>query len=128
MGEDVGNENRAADVGLRTSDIRCELRDGDEALRICLTAKIERPRFVARGPEPDSSQFREPMFVRVPDHLGDAGEGGDLFRSALRVAASDHDLCIRIFAMNTADGGAGVLVSGGRYGASVENDQAGSRG
>jgi hypothetical protein len=30
--------------------------------------------------------------------------------------------------MNAADGGAGVLVSGGRYGASVENDQAGSRG
>jgi hypothetical protein len=50
------------------------------------------------------------------------------FPIALRVAAGDHDLRLRIFAMNAADGGAGVLVSGGRYGAGVENDEAGCRG
>ena len=62
------------------------------------------------------------MLVRIADHLGYAGQGGDLLWSALRVAAGDHDLRIRIFAMNAADGGPGVLISGGSYGAGVEDN------
>ena len=60
------------------------------------------------------------MFVRVADDLGHAGEGGDFFRGALRVAAGDDDLGFGIFAMNAADGGAGVLVGRGGDSAGVE--------
>ena len=136
MGEDVGNENRTSDLGRQTSDHRCELRDaGRSCFECCLTVKIERPRSdvrgltsEVRGPRPDSCQFRQQMFVRVADHLGHAGQGGDFFRGALRIAAGDHDLRLRIFAMNAAYGGAGILVGGGSYGAGVEHDESGRGG
>lgn len=60
--------------------------------------------------------------------MGHAGQSGDFFRGALRVAAGDHDPCVGIFAMNAADGGAGVLISGSGYGAGVENNESGFRG
>ena len=55
---------------------------------------------------------------RSPAH---AGQGGNFFRRALRVAAGDHDLGVGILAMNAADCGASVLIGGGRYGAGIEH-------
>ena len=44
---------------------------------------------------------------------------------ALGIAARDHDFCRWIFAMDTADGGAGVLVSGGGNRTSIQDDDIG---
>ena len=63
------------------------------------------------------------MLVRIADHLGHAGKGGDFLRSALRIAAGDHDLRVGILPMNAADGGACVLIGRGRYRAGVEDDE-----
>ena len=67
------------------------------------------------------------MFVGISDYCVYSGEGGDLFRGALRITAGDYDLGFRIFSMNAADGGAGILVSGGGYGACVEDDNSSCR-
>jgi hypothetical protein len=65
------------------------------------------------------------VFVRVADYGTYTREGGDFFRGALRVTAGDHDGGIRICSMNAADGGAGMLVGGGGYGAGVQHNDAG---
>ena len=62
------------------------------------------------------------MFMRVPDDLRDARQGGQLFGRALGIAAGDHDLCAGIFAVDSADGGAGVLIGGGGDRAGVQDD------
>ena len=67
--------------------------------------------------------FCQLMFMRVADDLADAGQSGDFFRRALRVAAGDHDLGFGVLAMNAADGGAGVLIGGGGHGAGVKNNK-----
>src|ERR1700756_234431 len=61
------------------------------------------------------------MLVGVADDVRDAGKAGQLFRGTLRVAPRDHDPGLRVFPMNTADCGAGVLVGGGSDGTSVED-------
>ena len=43
----------------------------------------------------------------------------------MRITAGDYDLGLRIFSTNAPDGGAGILVSGGGYGASVEDNNSG---
>ena len=65
------------------------------------------------------------MLMRVADHLSHAWQSGDFFRSSLRVAAGDHNLCVGILAMNATDGGAGVLIRRGGDGAGVEDDESG---
>lgn len=65
------------------------------------------------------------MFMRVPDDLRDARQGGQLFGRALGIAAGDHDLCAGIFAVDSADGGAGVLIGGGGDRAGVQDDDFG---
>lgn len=65
------------------------------------------------------------MLVRVADYQTYARKGGDFFGSALCVAAGDHDPGLGIFPMNAANGGAGVLVGGGGYGAGVEDSDSG---
>jgi hypothetical protein len=60
--------------------------------------------------------------VRVADHGTHAWEGGDFLRGTLGVAAGDYDPGVGIFAMNAANGGAGVLVGSGRYSAGVKNN------
>ena len=69
--------------------------------------------------------FSKLVLVRVADHRTYAREGGDFFRGALRVAAGDDDLAAGVVAMNAADGGAGVLVGRGGYGAGVEDNDSG---
>jgi hypothetical protein len=66
--------------------------------------------------------------VRVADDLGHAWDYGNFIRSALRVAASDHDLTFRILTMDAADGGARVLIGGSCDGASVKHDNLSLRG
>lgn len=61
------------------------------------------------------------MLVRIADDLAHAGQDCNFFRRSLRVAASDHDLSRGVLAMNAANGGAGVLVGCGGYGAGVKN-------
>jgi hypothetical protein len=61
------------------------------------------------------------MFMRVADYATYARQSDDFFRGTLRITTGDHDPGFRIFTMNAADGGAGVLVRGGGHGAGVEN-------
>ena len=63
--------------------------------------------------------------MRVSDYLRDAGDGGQFFRGALGVTAGYYNFCPGVFAVDTADGGAGVLVGRGGYGTGVEDDDLG---
>jgi hypothetical protein len=49
-------------------------------------------------------QSRDFGFVRIPDNPGDPFESGNFVRRALRVTAGDHNLRVRIGAMNVANG------------------------
>src|SRR5439155_25316792 len=62
------------------------------------------------------------MFVRVADDLAHARHSGDFIRSALSITSGDHDLTLGVLTMNTADGGARVLIGSGGHGASVEHN------
>ena len=64
----------------------------------------------------------------VADHGGNAGEGGDFLRSALRITSGDDDFCQGILAFNAADGGPRVLIRSVGDGAGVENDEIGLGG
>src|SRR6266702_1647088 len=72
-----------------------------------------------------SADFREPVFVRVADDLGNAGQSGDFFGSTLSIAAGDDNLTIGILAMYPADGGAGVMIGGRGDGAGIKDDNSG---
>ena len=61
------------------------------------------------------------MLVRISDHAADSRQSCNFFGRALRVASSDNDFAIRIFAMNTANGGARVLIGRCGHGASIQN-------
>ena len=61
------------------------------------------------------------MFMRIADHLRDAGQGGQFFGRALSVAAGYHNFCMGIFAVHTSDGCAGILIGGCRDCASVQD-------
>ena len=60
--------------------------------------------------------------MRISYYTAHSRQRGYLFRSALGVASGDHDLATGIFAMDAANGGAGILIRGGGHGAGVEND------
>ena len=62
------------------------------------------------------------MFVGVADDLRDTRESGDLVRRTLRITSCNDDLCLRVFAMGTANGGTGVLVRRSGNGASIQDD------
>ncbi len=68
------------------------------------------------------------MLMGISDDAAYAGQGGDFFRRALRVAAGHHNTGVRIFAMNTADGGASVLVGSGGHSTGIEDHESGFRG
>ncbi len=68
------------------------------------------------------------MFVRIAYDPSNAGQRGDFLGSALGVAAGDHDLGVRIFAVDTADRGARILVGRCGYSTSVEHDYVGFTG
>ena len=72
---------RASDVGPWTSDVRRASGTNVDWSRL---------RSEVRGLKSDR-EFRQLMFMRVADHLAHAGQSGDFFRRALRVAAGDHD-------------------------------------
>jgi len=60
--------------------------------------------------------------VGVSHHPGYPGESGHFLRRTLGVAAGNHNPCIRVFAMDAADGGAGILIGGGSDGTGVEHN------
>lgn len=66
------------------------------------------------------------MLVRIADDLGDAGKSGEFLGGTLGVASGDHDLRVRVFAMDAADGGTRVLVSRCSDGTGVEHDYFGA--
>ncbi len=66
--------------------------------------------------------------VRIADDPGDAGEGGQLFGSALGVAASDDETDGGIGGAKFSDGVSGLGVGGGGDGASVDDDDVGTGG
>src|SRR5579864_2364398 len=68
------------------------------------------------------------MLMGIAHHPGHARKSGDFLRSALGIAARDDDLCRWIFAMDTANGGAGVLVCCGGDSTGIEYDHLGLSG
>ena len=62
------------------------------------------------------------MLVGIAHNPGNSRKCGDFLRGALGVAAGDHDFCAWVFAMNTSDGGASILVGRGSDRAGVENN------
>lgn len=66
--------------------------------------------------------LRHAMLMGISHNPGHAGQGSNLLRSALSIAARDHDFCRWIFAMDTPDRGAGVLIGGGGDRASIQYD------
>jgi len=60
-------------------------------------------------------------FVGVANDVGDAGEGGEFFRGALRVAASDDDFGGGILGVDFADSVASLGVGGGSDGTGVKD-------
>jgi hypothetical protein len=96
--------------------------------KIGLRASDLGPRSAVRGLKSEQNHFSKAMLVRVSDYGTYACEGGDLFRSTLRVATGDYDLGFGILSMNAADSGTSVPVSSGGYGAGVEDNDSGLGG
>jgi len=74
---------------------------------------------------PLEDNFRQAMLVRVADDMRDTAQGSDFLGSALRIAAGDDDAGLGILALNAADGGAGILISGRGHCAGIEYDDRG---
>src|ERR1700674_311976 len=68
------------------------------------------------------------MLVGVADDQADAGEGGNLFGGALRVAAGDYDSRFRILPTYAADRGASILVRARGDCAGIHHHHGGLRG
>ncbi len=64
----------------------------------------------------------------IADDPGDAGKGGQLFGSALGIAASDDDADMGVGGAKLADGVASLGVGGGCDGARVDDDDVSSGG
>lgn len=73
-------------------------------------------------------QSRDLRFVGIANDPGNPGEGGEFFRRALCIAASDNDFCGRILRVDFADGVASLGVGGRRHRAGVDNDDRGGGG
>jgi hypothetical protein len=63
--------------------------------------------------------------VAVAHHGGHAGQGGQLIRRALGIAAGNDNPCFGIEPVGAADKRAGGAVSLGRYAASIDNHHVG---
>ena len=83
-----------------------------------------RKRHETRSPGCD---FSDSMLVGISDYEFDAGQGSNFFRSALCITSRDDNLAIGVFAMDPANGRAGVLIGrcGDRTG--VEHNNIGIR-
>jgi len=68
------------------------------------------------------------VLVGIPDDLCDSRKGGEFLRGPLGVASSNHDASLRIFTMNAADGGPGVLIGGSSDRAGIQDHDLGVRG
>ena len=118
MGENVGDENRSSVVGRWSlARVLCCCQRGDGNQR----GRQGRPSCRRFG----YCNFCQLMFMRVADDLRDAGQGGKFFGRPLGVATGHHDLCPGIFAVDPANGGAGVLIGGGGDRAGVQDDDFG---
>jgi hypothetical protein len=66
--------------------------------------------------------------MRVADDQVHSWQGGDLFRSALRIASGDDDSGFRVLAADSANRGARVLVGARSHRAGVEDYDGSLRG
>jgi hypothetical protein len=66
--------------------------------------------------------LREFMFVRIADDQADAGQCGNLFGGALRVASCHYDLSVGILTADAADSGARILIGTCGNGAGVHHN------
>ena len=89
-GEDVGGEDWRGMVGARILTLRVN-RDGRDGVK----------------------QIRDLRLVGVADHEGNAGEGRDFFRGALRVAAGDNDARGGVRGVDFSDRVAGLGIGSG---------------
>ncbi len=101
MGEDVANDQ----LGIAVADL--------------LQSNKSAATYQRRG------VFAEPVLVRITHDEAHAGQRGQFFRSALRIATRDQDFRPGILAMNAADGGASILIGGGRDATCVKDDDFG---
>ena len=67
-----------------------------------------------------AGDLRQLVLVRVSDDQRDALDAGELGRSALRIAAGDHDAGLWIGAMNASNRRARILIGAGGDGASIQ--------
>ena len=72
-----------------------------------------------------TNQIGDLGLVGIANDIGDAGECGEIFGSALGVAAGDEDACSRITGMNLANGVASLGIGGRGYGAGVDDHEIG---
>src|SRR6202045_2183546 len=74
------------------------------------------------------SDFAYAMLMRISHHPGHARKRGNFLRGPLGITARHHDLCHGVFAMDTANRGASVLIGGGGDGAGIQDDHVGFLG
>lgn len=79
-------------------------------------------------PQERREETGELGFVRVANDVGDAGEGGEFFGSALGVTARDDDAGGGVVGMQFANGFTRLGIRGGSDGAGIEDDNVGSVG
>ena len=77
---------------------------------------------VGRLGDPRGDAWNDQGLVAVADDRADAFDCCKFLRSALRIAPSHDDLCLRIAAMDAADKGARPAVGFGSHAAGVYND------
>ena len=65
------------------------------------------------------------MLVRIADDQLDAWQRRNFLRGPLGIASCDHDLAIRVFAMNAPDRGPRILVGGGCHRTGIQNHDLG---
>ena len=81
------------------------------------------PSRLVHGEGGKTNQIGDLGLVGVANDVADAGECGEIFGSALGVAAGDEDACSRITGMNLADGVASLGIGGRGYGAGVDDHE-----
>src|SRR5580658_5084961 len=67
------------------------------------------------------------MLVRVADDETNAGQRGDFFWRALRVAAGDHNAGLRILSTHSSDSGPRILVCVRSHGTGIQYNHSGLR-
>ena len=105
-------------IGLRASGVGRDLGKRNEAGIVC-------PGSGVRSLTPAQSYLRQLMLVRIADDRAHAREGGNFFRSTLRIAAGYDDLGPGVLAANATDRGACVPIGRSGYRAGVKHDNSG---